>query len=154
MYLAFLSSGLLVATQKHTMAITASHHAKGINQFNTQPLLLTANLPSIALGQRSTNFSLLVGEWSERGKCNAIRYIFKRDGRYQFLERKQGQWKTYFNGVYVPTVANMIAVSESEGTGGDGLDISKLTPTMLTGRWIIEYEYEKNSTSWIRCPSR
>jgi hypothetical protein len=152
MYLAFLSPVLLVAPQNRTTAITASHHDNGINQFSTQPLL-TIPLSSFTLVQRSINFSLLVGEWSERGKCNALRYIFMRNGRYQRLERKHGEWKTVFDGIYVPRGPDEVNFGETNETGEDNLKISKLTQTTLIGRWTIGYDY-KISSFWTRCPNR
>jgi hypothetical protein len=137
------------------MAITSPYYNNDINKLSTQSLP-TPTLHEGALAQKNIDFSLLIGEWSEQGKCNTTRYIFTQDERYQFIEKSQGKWKTLFNGIYVTKSPNVVVIGETQDTGGDSLEISKLTQTTLTGVWIwiIGYEIEKISTSWIRCPNR
>ena len=59
-------------------------------------------LPTTVNAQKSHNIdlSLIVGEWSEKGKCNFSRYVFTKNGKYQSFFKENGKWKLHFNGNY------------------------------------------------------
>lgn len=42
------------------------------------------------------DLSLIVGEWSEKGKCSSNRYVFTKNEKYQSFFQEKGKWKQFF----------------------------------------------------------
>ncbi|HLO89122.1 MAG TPA: hypothetical protein VK203_29515 [Nostocaceae cyanobacterium] len=121
-------------------------------------ILLLGNLPKISLRQKNFNFSLIVGEWSEKGKCNSSRYVFTKDGRYQSLFREKGRWNLFFNGNYTRRNYDSLTISHTNDNNEsfeDVLQVYNLSSTELSGKWFISIEDDTTeSFSWQRCTSR
>jgi hypothetical protein len=144
-------------------AITYSHK---VNQPSIQKLPAKA-LPDNAIAlrfsarniaQNSINFSLLIGEWAEKGKCNSYRLVFTQDGIYKRVDKKQRRWITSFKGFYVTRHPNVIGIGDKSNniyTDIYIITVSKLTSKILTGTGVDEDEIngKETSESWVRCPN-
>lgn len=117
----------------------------------TTNLLLT--LPEYVLAQNRLNLSLIVGEWSEKGKFNSSRYVFTQDGYYQLVFREKGKWRIFFNGTYKRISSNSLAITHEQLL--DTFQISSLTAKSLSGKWFISIgDDEMINVSWQRCSVR
>ena len=116
-------------------------------------MLIFLYLPEYALAQNRIDISLLVGEWSEKGKCNSSRYVFTKNGRFQTLAKKTGRWKTFFNGTYTRKNSNSLSLTDKQFV--DTLVISSLTAKSLSAKWFIAIgEDEMIPVYWQRCSLR
>jgi hypothetical protein len=147
-----IASVSLLTFPNRTIAIKSTHES---NQLHTEPLPIKT-LPTNAIASNKINYSLLIGEWADKGKCNSYRHVFTRDKRYKILERKQGKWKTLFNGFYLVRDANIVSMGETVNPTEYGLIISKLTDKTLIATFVVESDEvpDLTPTSWVRCPNR
>ncbi|MBD2443105.1 hypothetical protein H6G25_07810 [Dolichospermum sp. FACHB-1091] len=110
--------------------------------------------------QKSPNIdlSLIVGEWSEKGKCNFSRYVFTKKGKYQSFFQENGRWKLFFDGSYARKNTNSVTITHTtpdNNTFEDLLEISSLNRKTLSGTlYIVIGDDEKEKVSWQRCPTR
>lgn len=83
------------------------------------------------------NQSLLIGEWSQPGKCNQSRFIYTRNGQYIWMQKKNGGWQSSYRGIYVtsPQQPNSIIIGDGPNMGGSVVDIHELTRSSLKGEW-------------------
>jgi hypothetical protein len=104
------------------------------------------------------DFSLIVGEWSEKGKCNFSRYVFTKDGKYQSFFQENGKFKLFFDGNYTRKNSNSVTITHTtpdNNTFEDLLKISSLNRKTLSGTlYIVIGDDEKEKVSWQRCPNR
>ncbi|BAY62176.1 hypothetical protein NIES22_22450 [Calothrix brevissima NIES-22] len=116
-------------------------------------------LPEYVLAENRFDFSLIVGEWSEKGKCNSSRYVFMPDGSYQSLVKKKdtGSWNIFFLGKYERKSSDSLAITHTNSNNEsfeDILHISSLNSKVLSGTWAISIgDDEAISISWQRCLS-
>jgi hypothetical protein len=117
-------------------------------------------LPTTVNAQKSHNIdlSLIVGEWSEKGKCNFSRYVFTKNGKYQLFFKEKGKWKLYFNGNYARKNTDSVTITHTnhDNTNFEDLfEISRLNSKTLSGTLYIAIgEHETEKISWERCPIR
>jgi hypothetical protein len=117
-------------------------------------------LPTTVNAQKSHNIdlSLIVGEWSEKGKCNFSRYVFTKNGKYQSFFKENGKWKLHFNGNYARKNTNSVTITHTtpnNNTFEDLLEISRLNSKKLSGTlYIVIGDHEVEKFSWQRCPIR
>ncbi len=110
--------------------------------------------------QKSPNIdlSLIVGEWSEKGKCNFSRYVFTKNEKYQSFFKENGKWKLFFNGNYSRKNNNSVTITHTtpdNNTFEDLLEISSLNSKTLSGiLYIAIGDDKKEKISWRRCPTR
>lgn len=106
------------------------------------------------------NQSLLIGEWSQPGKCNQSRFIYTRNGQYIWMQKKNGRWDTSYRGIYVtsPQQPNSIIISDGPNMGGSVVDIRELTRRTLKGEWnanasegLTFDKPEDAKFSYVRC---
>lgn len=80
--------------------------------------LLTV-VPSVLA--QTFNYSLLVGEWSNPGMCEAKRYVYTANGEYLLLEKtaNSSTWQTLYEGVYVvKPELEAVVIAEGMNMGG------------------------------------
>lgn len=106
------------------------------------------------------NQSLLIGEWSQPGKCDRSRFIYTRNGQYISMEKKKGRWQTLYRGIYVtsPQQPNSIIIGDAPNMGGYLVDINELTRNTLKGEWNVNASEgltfdnpEDAKFSYVRC---
>ncbi len=118
------------------------------------------SLPTTVNAQKSQNIdlSLIVGEWSEKGKCNFSRYVFTKNGKYQSFFKENAKWKLHFNGNYARKNTNSLTITHTtpdNNTFTDLFEISKLSQTKLSGTlYIVIGDHEVEKVSWQKCPTR
>jgi len=113
------------------------------------------------------DYSLLIGEWSEPGACNQMRYVYTADRRYMWMEKKKGSWTTNFEGIYVPLnntnleTPGAVIISERANQGGNYVEIHKLNQTTYSGMWNtklsegLSFDNPDDAFfAYVRCPSR
>jgi hypothetical protein len=149
------SSALLFFLLTFTNRIIAITSTYKTEQTVAESLQLKT-LPPNAIASSKTNFSLIVGEWADKGKCNSYRHVFIKNKRYTTIERKQGKWKIMFNGFYLIRDANKVLLGESVEPTEYGLIISKLTSKTLTATLIESSDTPQPPIpiSWVRCSNR
>lgn len=145
--ISFVVTGAIISIALNSQPSTAQSSRFLAQTYNNR------NIPSNALARNRVNFSLLVGEWAEQGKCNTSRIVFMQNGRYKLIQRKGNNWKTFFNGFYGTTEPNTFFITNNEKITMYSLNISKLTRTMLAGMGVDEDESEPKYNSWNRCPN-
>lgn len=134
-----------------TVAVLSS---KNVNQSSIHRVP-TKTLLHSAISQNSNNRSLILGEWAKKGECNSYRHIFTNNRRYQTIQRKQGRWKTFFNGHFLFRESNLVSLGANVEPYEYALSDLKLTKKTLTAIALEEGEGTKpESVSWIRCPNR
>lgn len=106
------------------------------------------------------NQNLLIGEWSQPGKCDRSRFIYTRNGQYISMEKKNGRWENLYRGIYVtsPQQPNSIIIGDGPNMGGYLVDIHELTRNTLKGEWNVNASEgltfdnpEDAKFSYIRC---
>ncbi|OKH39595.1 hypothetical protein NIES2119_04770 [[Phormidium ambiguum] IAM M-71] len=106
------------------------------------------------------NQSLLIGEWSQPGKCNQSRFIYTRNGQYISMEKKKGRWQTLYRGIYLtsPQQPDSIIIGDGPNMGGYLVDINELTRNTLKGEWNVNASEgltfdnpEDAKFSYVRC---
>jgi hypothetical protein len=104
------------------------------------------------------DLSLIVGEWSEKGKCNLSRYVFTTNGKYQSFFQENGKLKLLFDGNYARKNTNSVTITHTtpdNNTFEDLLEISSLNTKTLSGTLYIAIgNDEKEKILWERCPIR
>jgi hypothetical protein len=134
----------------------------------------------VALGILSTStrtnaisdYSLLVGEWSETGACGRSRYVFTQDGHYVWIKNQGGNWSTQYEGFYIPLDDNKLSelglettgavvVAPHPNAGGNLMEVHTLTETSYSGMWNaalsdgLSFDDPDDAFfSYIRCPTR
>jgi hypothetical protein len=100
-------------------------------------LLLFSFTQTTLAAMTKINRNLLIGEWSEPGKCNQTRLIYTRNGQFINMEKKKGVWQTLYRGIYVtsPQQPNSIIIGDGPNMGGYLVDIHELTSRTLKGEW-------------------
>ncbi|MFH7026706.1 MAG: hypothetical protein ACHBN1_15160 [Heteroscytonema crispum UTEX LB 1556] len=85
------------------------------------------------------NVSSLVGEWSQKGLCNKVRYVYTFNGKYMTLEKKAGKWKTTYQGIYVYTPGQLV-IADGPNMGGVTAKIDELNRNAFRGEWLTSAE--------------
>lgn len=137
--------------------------------------LTTGVLLNASPTKAESDYSLLVGEWSEAGQCDVSRTVFTEDGRYQWLESSGGEWNSQFSGVYVlmtgerlaslqsdsPAAIGGVVIAEGPNMGGDVIEIHSLSQSSFSGMWNeafspgLSFENPEDANIDLeRCPSR
>jgi len=119
--------------------------------------------------------SLLVGEWSKPETCSINRTVFTQDGRYIWIEKKDGVWKNSFEGIYLPMegellsvlqrespeALNAVIVAEGPSMGGSVAEVHEATQDALRGMWNVKWSEDLSFEnpndaffSFSRCPER
>jgi hypothetical protein len=132
-------------------------------------------LDSSVNSQPRIDYSLLVGEWGDTGKCNQNRTIFTQKGRYVWMEKKSGRWKTLYSGIYFPYPKSKISllqrespkalgaiyIAERPNAGGDTVEIHTLTSNKYSGKWNaswsdgLSFENPRDAFfDFVKCPFR
>lgn len=105
----------------------------------------------LVLSSRSYAFDYgqLIGEWAKAGDCDHARYIYTKDGQYQWLQRKSGNyWNTIFKGVYITISENdfkskgvkeqgAVVIAEGLNMGGSVVQIQTLNADSFKGYWDV-----------------
>jgi hypothetical protein len=127
-----------------------------------------------ACQNRAIDYTLLVGEWAQRGQCDKLRNAYTHDGRYQWLENASGKWLTQNDGLYVPVpekefrnfgVRERGAITIFIAPQQDGLliQIQALNDSRYRGYWdtesdsgvVISFNNPKDAFfDYVRCPNR
>jgi hypothetical protein len=88
---------------------------------------------------KSIRFSLLIGEWSESGRCGAERFIYTGNSKYIWMQKKGSIWKTSYRGIYVPKPElNSVVIADGPSMGGYVVNIYELNQTTYRGEWNTE----------------
>jgi uncharacterized protein YccT (UPF0319 family) len=131
-----------------------------LTAFFVMSLVNVMTFSTTVTAQKSPNIDLLliVGKWSEKGKCNLSRYVFTKDGKYQSFFKENNKWKLFFNGNYTRKNNNSVTITHTtpdNTTFEDVLEISSLNSKALSGTLYIAIgDDEKEKVSWQRCPTR
>jgi hypothetical protein len=116
---------------------------------------LIINCMALTANAQNNNRSLILGEWAEKGECNSYLHIFTNNRRYQTIQRKQGRWKTFFNGYFLFRESDLVSLGANIEPYEYALSDLKITKKTLTAIALEEGEGTKaESVSWIRCPNR
>jgi hypothetical protein len=118
----------------------------------------------------AVDYGQLIGEWSEGGKCGVSRYVFSRDGKYQWLERKRGgKWTMQYEGIYKPKAlkykgtkeAGTIVIADGPSQGGNIVRLEIISADRLKGYWDTEaseglsFDNPKDALfDYVRCGKR
>jgi hypothetical protein len=99
------------------------------------------------------NLSLIIGVWSDKGKCSSKRYIFTKNGKYQSFFKEKGKFKLFFNGSYTRKTSNSFTITHNNFE--DRLEISSLNSKSLTGTLFMSIgNDEAEPIYWQRCSTR
>jgi hypothetical protein len=98
------------------------------------------------------DLSLIVGEWSEKGKCSSNRYVFTKNGKYQEFYKERRKSKLFLHGNYTRISSNSLSIVQ--GNGYEALlEISSLNSKALLGKLLIDEE-GISAVYWQRCSTR
>lgn len=111
-------------------------------------------MPRTSLAQGDFD-SLVVGEWSEPGKCQSDRFVFTSNGYFRVISRKADRWTTSFNSTYtrIPGKKSLEIISEYDGQRFyDSININRLSRAELLGEWLISIGGDElHNIFWVRC---
>jgi hypothetical protein len=107
------------------------------------------------------NASSLVAEWSQKGLCNKVRYVYTSNGKYMTLEKTTGKWKTKYQGIYVYTPGQLV-IADGSNMGGITAKIDELNRNAFRGEWLttaendnLDSEERKNEPfNYVKCGKR
>ncbi|MEH2108465.1 hypothetical protein [Nostoc sp.] len=88
---------------------------------------------------KTINSALLIGEWSQAGKCNYERFIYTSNGKYIWRKKEGRRWKNQYQGIYV-FKNGILIVADGPNTGGAQINIYSLTRKSFIGTWVATEE--------------
>jgi hypothetical protein len=131
--------------------------AKTVVEINntTQTLLSASTQPNTTKASKKINPALLVGEWSQSGKCNSERFIYTSNGKYIWRKKQGRRWKNQYEGIYV-FKDGIIVVADGLNMGGAQINIFSLTSKSFIGKWVATEELtfenpEDAKINYTRC---
>jgi hypothetical protein len=129
-------------------------------------------LMCLALAQKThaVDYNQMIGEWSERGKCEASRFVFTKDGKYKWLEHKRGgEWIVHYEGVYAPDITKTkgikeigaVIIADGPSRGGYLVRFEIISSGRLKGYWDtdasdgLSFDNQKDALfDYVRCGRR
>jgi hypothetical protein len=116
------------------------------------------------------DYGQMVGEWSKAGKCGVSRFVFSKDGKYTWLERKRrSKWTVQYEGIYIPNDTmskgtkwqGAVIIADGPSQGGNLVRLEIISTTRLKGFWDAEaseglsFDNPKDALfDYVRCGKR
>ncbi len=121
---------------------------------NVPPTRNVPPTPTSTPAPSRMNRTLIVGEWSEPGKCEQTRYVYTANNRYMLMEKQGMSWKTLYKGIYTFN-QGYIQIAEGSNMGATTLVVKRLTSSTLQAE-IPPTAEDNNSKpeliNYVKCP--
>lgn len=149
---------MLFAAGINIISLTTVNAVSVVEINSTVPKSLSYSTQSdTTKASKKINTALLVGEWSQSGKCNLERFIYTSDGKYIWRKKEARTWRNQYKGIYM-FQDRKVVVADGPNMGGAEINISSLTSKSFIGEWVATEELtfenpEDAKINYVKCKS-